>query len=126
MKTALINARVFDGTEILKETTVVIESGKIILVGKGIPADTEVLDCTGKTLLPGLIDAHVHTSEESLALALKFGVTTELEMQGRFTKQNRTAITNNDALADVRSSGFAITPPGGHPSELFPKEFRRK
>lgn len=25
-----------------------------------------------------------------------------------------------DSVADVRSAGFGITPPGGHPSELFP------
>lgn len=29
----------------------------------------------------------------------------------------------NDALADVRSAGFGITPPGGHPSELIPDDF---
>ena len=126
MKTALINAKIFDGETVLQQTTVVIEAGRILQVGNDVPRDAEVVDCQGKTLLPGLIDAHVHTSYESLALALKFGVTTELEMQGRYTKQNRVAIETDDAVADVRSSGFAITPPGGHPSELFPKEFRRE
>lgn len=126
MKTSLVNLRIFDGVEILKETTVVIDSGKIDYVGNEIPNGTEVIDCRGKTLLPGLIDAHVHTSYESLGQALKFGITTELEMQGRHTKQNRVAIETDDSVADVRSSGFAITPPGGHPSELFPKEFRRE
>ena len=26
-------------------------------------------------------------------------------------------------MADVRSAGFGLTPPGGHPEELFPKDF---
>jgi len=126
MKTALVNAKIFDGVNLLKETTIVVDSGKITFVGTGIPKDAEVIDCQGKTLLPGLIDAHVHTSYESLGQALKFGVTTELEMQGIFTKQNRAGVENDDSVSDVRSSGFAITPPGGHPSELFPKDFRRE
>src|SRR3954449_7002938 len=76
------------------------------------------------TPLPGLIDSHVHTNPQSLALALRFGVTTELEMQGTNTRYNRAHISGDDTLADVRSSGFGITPPGGHPSELFPPDFR--
>jgi imidazolonepropionase-like amidohydrolase len=92
-------------------------------VGAEPPAGAQVVDATGATLLPGLIDAHVHTAEESLAVALRFGVTTELEMQGVHTKHSRAHITANDAVADVRSSGFAITPPGGHPSELMPEGF---
>jgi imidazolonepropionase-like amidohydrolase len=60
----------------------------------------------------------------TLALALRFGVTTELEMQGTSTRDNRAQITENDSVADVRSSGLAITPPGGHPSELFPQGFQ--
>ncbi|TDD60498.1 amidohydrolase family protein [Actinomadura rubrisoli] len=124
MNTAIINARVFDGERLLDADTVVIGEGVISAVGGGVPAGSQVVDARGGTLLPGLIDAHVHTSEESLALALRFGVTTELEMQGMNTKPNRASITGNDAVADVRSAGLGITPPGGHPSELFPEGFR--
>jgi imidazolonepropionase-like amidohydrolase len=45
-------------------------------------------------------------------------------MQGTNTGNSRAHITENDSVADVRSSGFGITPPGGHPSELMPKGFR--
>ncbi|MFJ3407038.1 amidohydrolase family protein [Promicromonospora sp. NPDC090134] len=83
------------------------------------PDGSDVVDAAGSTLLPGLIDAHVHTSVEALELALTFGVTTELEMQGMFTRQRREHVTGNDRVADVRSAGFGITPPGGHPSELM-------
>jgi imidazolonepropionase-like amidohydrolase len=123
MSTAITNARVFDGERVLEETTVVIEGARIAAVGGEPPAGADIVDARGATLLPGLIDAHVHTAEAALAVALRFGVTTELEMQGTNTRDNRAHITGNDAVADVRSAGFGITPPGGHPSELMPKGF---
>ena len=124
MTTAIINARIFDGTTVLDATTVLLDGDRITTVGGEVPADATIADAQGATLLPGLIDAHVHTNPANLALALRFGVTTELEMQGTNTRHNRAHLTRNDAVADVRSSGFGITPPGGHPSELFPPDFR--
>lgn len=123
MVTAITNARVFDGENVLPATTVVIDGSRIVTVGAEPPAGAEILDAPGATLLPGLIDAHTHSSDDALALALRFGITTELEMQGTNTQANRSHITGNDALADVRSAGFGITPPGGHPAELIPDDF---
>ncbi|MFI5844780.1 amidohydrolase family protein [Catenuloplanes sp. NPDC051500] len=108
----------------IQADVVVVDGARITAVGGRPPADAEIIDASGGTLLPGLIDAHVHTNPESLALALRFGVTTELEMQGIHTRDQRAHITDDDTVADVRSSGFGITPPGGHPSELFPEGFR--
>ncbi|GAA2819271.1 amidohydrolase family protein [Streptomyces showdoensis] len=121
--TAITGAKVFDGEKPLGVSTVVIEGSRIVQVGGDAPAGARIVDGTGATLLPGLIDAHVHTDRDGLALALKFGVTTELEMQGANTRDRRGAINQDDSVADVRSSGFALTPPGGHPSELFPPDF---
>lgn len=118
--TAIIRARVFDGENTTENQTVIIDGTTIAAVGGPVPADAAIVDAAGATLLPGLIDAHVHTSTESLKLALSFGVTTELEMQGASTRYNRAHISGDDTVADVRSAGFGITPPGGHPSELFP------
>ncbi|WP_103336522.1 amidohydrolase family protein [Amycolatopsis sp. CA-126428] len=122
--TAITGARVFDGEKTLGVQTVVLDGRKIRQVGGEVPDGAEVVDGRGATLLPGLIDAHVHSSPGSLALALRFGVTTELEMQGMNTRENRAHITEDDTVADVRSAGFGITPPGGHPSELMPEGFR--
>lgn len=122
--TAITGARVFDGEKTLGVTNVLVEGGEIARIGGDVPAEAEVVDGSGATLLPGLIDAHTHTNREALALALRFGVTTELEMQGTNTRGSRSHISEDDAVADVRSSGFGITPPGGHPSELFPEGFR--
>lgn len=123
MITAITNGRVFDGEHVLEDTTVVLEGARIAAVGGEPPGGSDIVDARGATLLPGLFDAHVHTSEEALALALRFGITTELEMQGMNTRAGRAHITENDSLADVRSAGFGITPPGGHPSELMPEDF---
>lgn len=117
--TAIIHARVFDGESTTEDQTVIIEGTTIAAIGGAVPAGATVVDAAGATLLPGLIDAHVHTSPDSLTLALAFGVTTELEMQGALTKFNRAHISDDDTMADVRSAGFGLTPPGGHPSELF-------
>ncbi|UPZ30350.1 amidohydrolase family protein [Streptomyces sp. LRE541] len=124
MITAIINGQVFDGERVLEDTTVVLDGSRITAVGGEAPAGAEIVDAVGGTLLPGLFDAHVHTSDEALALALRFGITTELEMQGMNTGAVRRRVSENDSLADVRSAGFGITPPGGHPSELMPKGFK--
>lgn len=124
MITAITNVRVFDGERVLDATTVVLDGARITAVGRDVPEGASVTDGRGGTLLPGLIDSHTHTSERALALALRFGVTTELEMQGTCTRDRRAHLVENDLVADVRSAGFGLTPPGGHPSELFPADAR--
>ena len=120
---AIINANVFDGKNVIGKKTVVFSGGVITSISNDLPGDIdEVIDGTGCTLLPGLIDAHVHTSVEFLKEALKFGVTTELEMMGGFTSKGRdTQLKGVTGAADVRSAGMGLTAPGGHPDELIPK-----
>lgn len=51
---------VFDGTGAEgAPADVLVEDGLVVDVGSGLDAD-DVVDCTGKTVLPGLIDSHVH------------------------------------------------------------------
>ncbi|KRE94186.1 imidazolonepropionase [Nocardioides sp. Soil774] len=123
MSTVITGAQVFDGERSLGSLDVIVSGGVIASIGGDPPSGVDVVDGRGCTLVPGLIDAHVHTSPEALRLALRFGVTTELEMQGMHTREHRRDIEDDDTSADVRSSGLAITPPGGHPSELFPDDF---
>ena len=56
--------RVFDGVaeQAVRNGAVVVEGGRISYVGQaaGVPRGTEVVDLGDATLLPGLIDAHVH------------------------------------------------------------------
>lgn len=83
--------------------------------------EAAVVDAHGATLMPGFIDAHVHTSLDGLRNAFAFGVTTELEMQGHWSAKARQEVAERDDVADLRSAGMGITAPGGHPSELFPE-----
>jgi predicted amidohydrolase YtcJ len=41
---------------------------------------SEVIDAEGGTILPGLIDSHIHLVPGALAQGLTFGVTTALDM----------------------------------------------
>ncbi|UJF34026.1 amidohydrolase family protein [Paenibacillus hexagrammi] len=119
--TAITNVHIFDGDQMITPRSVVIKGEYIISVGGDIPADATVINGENATLMPGLIDAHVHTSIGGLRDALQFGVTTELEMNGDFTRRGREIqLKHVHDVADVRSAGTAITAPGGHPDELLP------
>ena len=61
---ALRGGRVIDGTGAapIEEGTVVVRGGRIAAVGPEVPVpeDCEVLDVSGLTVLPGLLDVHAH------------------------------------------------------------------
>ena len=59
MRTRIRNVRVFDGDRLWEKTADVLFDESGIRADDAGPADVEV-DATGKTLLPGLIDGHVH------------------------------------------------------------------
>lgn len=60
VRTVFANGQVFDGSgSEPADADVVVEDGRIVDVGTGLDGD-EVVDCAGATVLPGLIDAHVH------------------------------------------------------------------
>jgi imidazolonepropionase-like amidohydrolase len=122
MLTAITNARIFDGREVIGADTVLIDAGVIRRVGGAVPDDATVIDASGGTLLPGLIDSHCHTSIDSLRLALRFGVTTELDMMGYWPADQRHLVAESHDLADVRAAGMCVTAPGGHPTEYEPPE----
>lgn len=120
---AVTGVRLFDGESFTGVTNVVIAAGRIQAVGRDatIPDGAEVIDGNGKTLIPGLIDSHVHVFGNALKQALRFGVTTELDMfttPGRLgpARERRNDLGEQD-VADLYSSGILATAPGGHGTE---------
>jgi imidazolonepropionase-like amidohydrolase len=116
--------RLFDGERVVEAATVVVREGRVVAAGPGVvaPPELPVVDGRGRTLLPGLIDAHVHTWGDALAETLNFGVTTVLDMYSdpgphRELRRTREALSPR-AHADRFSAGYLATVPGGHGTQF--------
>jgi imidazolonepropionase-like amidohydrolase len=107
---AFTGARVIDGTDRapIENATIVVRDGRIVEVGSAarvtIPAGAERVSLTGKTVIPGLVNAHGHV-----------GNTVGLD-QGHYSAENvardlRTyaayGITTVYSLGDDQAAGFA-------------------
>lgn len=71
MPTAYLNGQVIDGRGKAYQGYVIVDGDKIIEVGAGTPqalaSAIERKDLTGRSILPGLIDCHVHLRSDGLA-----------------------------------------------------------
>ena len=100
-KFALTNVRVFDGERLLEPATVVIDGDRI----GGDQAGARTCDGGGGVLLPGLIDCHIHlTDDATLAALARHGVTTGLDM-GTWPPELVASLRGQPGVTDVRSSG---------------------
>jgi imidazolonepropionase-like amidohydrolase len=121
---AITHVRLFDGERTLQDQTVIVRDGKIAYVGNqpSIPQGTPNIAGEGRTLLPGLIDAHVHAYPgNSLREAESLGVTTVLDMfcppdTVRHAKAEEGSGAGL-AGADIYSAGILATVPHGHGTE---------
>ena len=118
------DARVFDGEHVIPRASVLVRDGKIEQIGSHIhaPRNVRVVDGRGKTLFPGLIDAHTHIhSRRDLEQSAVFGVTTDISMlmDLQLATDEKAEQTANKARdrADLFSSGYVATAPGGHGTE---------
>ncbi|MFF0584359.1 amidohydrolase family protein [Streptomyces sp. NPDC003781] len=127
MRTTITGVTVFDGHDVLSGQFDVSfdKSGITGLNPAGTTTPTgEITDGTGATLLPGLIDSHVHFRDPAeLSTLAQYGVTTALDMgswPARFTAALRTA----EHGADIRSAGTPLIGPAGPHSRIpsFPAE----
>ncbi|KQV90988.1 amidohydrolase [Massilia sp. Root351] len=116
------NVRVFDGQRMHAGRSVLVEGASIAdgdFRGKA-PAGARIIDGKGRTLLPGLIDSHVHAYRHH-ELPLLFGVTTQIDMfTGISVMQDITRRMQSGAngdQADLYSAGTLATAPGGHGTE---------
>ena len=120
------NVRVFDGERTLEHRSVLVDSGLILRIGPAQMAAPRAVEIDGRnrTLLPGMIDSHVHvadSAESALRQALVFGVTTVLDMFSageRYERIKRIRSADPPDMADVRSAGAGATAPGGHPTQM--------
>jgi len=121
--TLIQDVRVFDGQAAHGQRSVLVRDNTIIDADyRGpVPPGARVVAGAGRTLLPGLIDAHVHAFQH-LDLPLVFGVTTQVDMftsvQIMQATSKAMAQGRNGGQADLFSAGTLITAPGGHGTEF--------
>ncbi|GLZ33777.1 imidazolonepropionase [Lentzea sp. NBRC 105346] len=115
----IAGVRIFDGKRVVPCGHVVVAGGRIVAVHHGgrVPGGFEVQDFSGCTLLPGMIDGHVHHTAPARTDAPRFGVTTELDMvsdpawHGPYREQRVSYAPT--ALSDLWTAGWWATVPGG-------------
>ncbi len=125
---ALINGTIIDGTGAtpVQDGVVVIKEGNIIAVGsKGsveVPAEALTVDVHGATILPGIINAHVHRAFDETALRnwAWNGVTTVRDEAILSSLTLEAALAFRDSSREkpdcstLITAGFMLTVPGGY------------
>ena len=119
------HVRVFDGHEVEDHVRDVVMEGGLIAAAKASTDDAvEVVDGTGCTLLPELIDAHVHiTSEEALRVLAAHGITTAMDMACWPSSKvdSLRAFSRREVKTEMRSAGLPATTAGSLHSKVLPE-----
>ena len=137
---AIRAGRLFDGTgaTYAEDQVILIRGQDIAAVGPGIeiPANAEVIDLSDATVLPGMIDTHVHmmgfgtpanqwiAAVQSSEMALHAGFTTVVDQGSRedlpwATIELRNAIMEGRLLGPrMQVTGPVVNPRGGIPAAL--------
>ncbi|MEX2594847.1 MAG: amidohydrolase family protein [Anditalea sp.] len=124
---AFTNAHIItmEGDEVIENGTLVIHQNRIEAIGANteinVPKDAKVYDLTGKTIMPGLVDAHAHVGAFRQGLVtqqnwqfyanLAFGVTTAHDPSANTeTVFTLSEMVKNGALVGPRlySTGFIL------------------
>lgn len=105
---AFTNVRAFvDGSRFAEDQNVVVDKGRIVAVGPAAstrpPAGARLIDGRGRTLVPGLWDAHMHFGDDSSGpMLLSLGITSARD------PGNVTALTL--ARRERRARGDLLSP----------------
>lgn len=107
----IFNVNLIDGTgnELEKEVSVGIKDGNIVAIEKELTERGEKhIDGTGKYLIPGLFDCHIHTNdyEKDFPLYIHYGVTSVLVTGG--------SLCTDDYYAEMRQRGSQDSIPAPH------------
>lgn len=139
MPTVLRASHLFDGTRLRAGPVLTMDGGRIASVSFGGPVPTDAVDLTGTTLLPGLIDTHVHLAFDAsadpvaalagrdddddalaamraaAATAVRGGITTVRDLGDRGYLSLRLRSSEEPGpLPTILAAGPPITTPGGH------------
>lgn len=125
MNLLIKNGRVIDPSQGMDDTLdIVVENGLIKEIGKGLktPAGAEVLDVSGKYVVPGLIDMHVHLRDPGLEYKEDIVSGTRAAAAGGFTSvccmPNTKPVIDNKTVASyiinkAKAEGFCNVFPVG-------------
>ena len=105
-----------EGDEVIDNGTIIIKNNRIESIGKSedisIPSEAKTYDVTGKTIMPGMIDAHAHIG------GFRYGLTTQKHWQfyanlayGVTTAHDPSAHTETVfALSELQKNGTLVGP----------------
>ncbi|MEW6337163.1 MAG: amidohydrolase family protein [Acidobacteriota bacterium] len=105
----------------LENAVVVIRGERVVAVGRAgevaIPSRATVVELRGASVLPGIINAHVHSGyrESRLAAWAHDGVTTVRDLCGPEDYALVDRLSTDPSLARVIAAGPFVTVPGGYP-----------
>lgn len=108
---AFVGARIIDGTgaPVIENGVIVVTDGRIRAVGPAgdvtLPADAEVVDASGKTIMPGLINAHGHVGG---TLGLETGYYSRDNLLRQLALYGRYGVTTIASLGDDEEEGFLL------------------
>lgn len=108
----LANARIFDGAsaELIDGRDVIIKGDRIAaLIPRGQAVEgARVIDCAGKVIMPGLIDAHWHTFMAALPQALAMTADAAYMHLLATQEAGRTLLRGFTTVRDVGGPSFAL------------------
>ena len=106
---AVVGARVIDGTGAapVANATILVTNGRIERIGPGaslkIPAGATRIDAAGRTIIPGLVNAHGHLGHGDNTLPLHDQIIQQLKLYTRFGVTTVYAL-GDDGVVSVRVS----------------------
>ncbi|WP_299444026.1 amidohydrolase family protein [uncultured Aquimarina sp.] len=114
---------IFDGDKVIPKTSILVENGKISKIAPIIKKEATTVDGTGKFLMPGMTNSHVHAwAPASLKQAAQAGVLNLLDMHGVEPYQGMMkSMKDSTNYARFYVAGYAATAPEGHGTQYgFP------
>ena len=107
------NARVFDGrSSALREgLSLLVEGNRIKLVATGdltSPDGARTIDCGGRVVMPGLIDAHWHTMFAAVSVAALFSADIGYVFLAASAEAERTLMRGFTTVRDLGGPSFAL------------------